>query len=71
MLMYWGVVPFHVETEGDDVSLTAEHAIEAARDRGFLKKGDITVVTTGDPKTSVTLEDKITSTNVVCVAQVR
>ena len=71
MLMYWGVVPFHVETEGDDVSLTAEHAIEAARDRGFLKKGDITVVTAGDPKTSVTLEDKITSTNVVCVAQVR
>lgn len=71
MLMYWGVVPFHVETEGEDVSLTAAHAIDAARDRGFLKKGDITVVTAGDPATSVTLEDKITSTNVCCVAQVR
>ena len=71
MLMYWGVVPFHVSTEGDDVSLTAARAIEAARDRGYLKKGDITVVTAGDPTTSVTLEDKVTSTNVVCVAQVR
>ena len=70
MLMYWGVVPFHVETEGEDVSLTAAHAIDAARDRGFLKKGDITVVTAGDPATSVTLEDKITSTNICCVAQV-
>ena len=71
MLMYWGVVPFHVSTEGDDVSLTAARAIEAARDRGYLEKGDITVVTAGDPTTSVTLEDKVTSTNVVCVAQVR
>ena len=71
MLMYWGVVPFLAETEGDDVSLTAAHAIDAARDCGFLKQGDITVVTAGDPATSVTLEDKITSTNICCVAQVR
>ena len=71
MLMYWGVVPFHVATESGEASLTSKLAIEAARHYGFLKQGDITVVTAGDPATSVTLEDKITSTNVVCVAQVR
>lgn len=71
MLMYWGVVPFHVATESGEASLTSKLAIEAARHYGFLKQGDITVVTAGDPATSVTLEDKVTSTNVVCVAQVR
>ena len=46
-------------------------AIDAAKERGYVKKGDVAVVTVGDPKTSVTLADKITSTNVVYVAQVR
>ena len=37
----------------------------------IVKAGDLTVATAGDPRMSVQLEDKVSSTNVAYVAQVR
>ncbi len=71
MIMYWGVEPHLAALTQDTVDNTVTKAIEAAKERGYVKEGDVTVVTVGDPKTSVSLADKITSTNVVYVAQVR
>ena len=71
MLMYWGVEPHLAAITQGTVDDTVTVAIDAAKERGYVKKGDVAVVTVGDPKTSVTLADKITSTNVVYVAQVR
>ena len=71
MLMYWGVEPHHAAITQGTVNETIEKAVDAAKERGYVRKDDVTVVTAGDPHTSVTLEDRITSTNVVYVAQVR
>ncbi|AEB06441.1 pyruvate kinase [Coriobacterium glomerans PW2] len=71
MIMYWGVDPYLASITQMNASETITAAVEAAKERGYLRKDDVTVVTAGDPKTSVTLEDRITSTNVVFVAQVR
>ena len=71
MIMYWGVEPHLEALTQDTVDNTVTRAIDAAKERGYVKEGDVTVVTVGDPKTSVSLADKITSTNVVYVAQVR
>ncbi|HIR91158.1 MAG TPA: pyruvate kinase [Candidatus Limicola stercorigallinarum] len=71
MIMYWGVEPHLAAITQGTVDDTVTVAIDAAKERDYLKKGDVAVVTVGDPKTSVTLADKITSTNVVYVAQVR
>ena len=38
---------------------------------GYVEAGDLTVATAGDPRMSVQLEDKVSSTNVAYVAQVR
>ena len=46
-------------------------AIETAKELGYVKTGDLTVATAGDPRMSVQLEDKVSSTNVAYVAQVR
>ena len=70
MTVYWGVDP-HLGNATGDVQFVVKHSVEEAKELGYVDKGDITVVTAGDPETSVTLEDKITSTNVVYVAQVR
>lgn len=72
MIMYWGVVPHLAavsQESGADDTIVA--AVEAAKEAGYLETGDVTVVTAGDPRTSVTLEEKNSSTNVVYVAQVR
>ena len=47
-----------------------QKAIQAAKDCGCVEKNDLAVVTVGDPKTSIALADKITSTNVAYVVQV-
>ena len=46
-------------------------AIETAKELGYVEAGDLTVATAGDPRMSVQLEDKVSSTNVAYVAQVR
>ena len=71
MLMYWGVEPHLAAITRGTVDDTVAKAIEVAKERGFVEKDDVCVVTVGDPKTSTTHGDKSTSTNVVYVAQVR
>ena len=70
MCMCWGVEPW-IGTETGDVHFVITNAIDEAKKHGVVNTGDITVVTAGDPSTSITLSDQITSTNVVYVAQVR
>jgi pyruvate kinase len=50
----WGVMPFLIKEEQDTFELF-KHAVETAEEKGFLKQGDVTVITAGVPlKTSGT-----------------
>ncbi len=71
MLLYWGVIPRQAEITQGTVNGTIVKAVETAKELGFVEKGDLTVATAGDPRLSVQLEGKISSTNVAYVAQVR
>lgn len=71
MIMYWGVEPHLAAITQGTVNGTIVKAIETAKELDYVEKGDITVATAGDPRMSVQLEDKISSTNVAYVAQVR
>ncbi len=70
MTIYWGVDPV---TEGEigDKRYVVRTALEVAKRRGVVRVGDVAVLTVGDPDTSITFSDGVTSTNVVHVAQVR
>ena len=57
--------------DGQLVNGTIVKAIETAKELGYVETGDLTVATAGDPRMSVQLEDKVSSTNVAYVAQVR
>ncbi|MDM8162638.1 pyruvate kinase [Collinsella intestinalis] len=70
MIMYWGVEPHYAAITQGTVDDTVQKAIQAAKDCGCVEKNDLAVVTVGDPKTSIALADKITSTNVAYVVQV-
>lgn len=44
----WGVTPIVIKEENDTFELFS-HAVESAKEKGYLEKGDITVVTAGVP----------------------
>ena len=59
------------DREKGTVNGTIVKAIETAKELGYVEAGDLTVATAGDSRMSVQLEDKVSSTNVAYVAQVR
>ena len=71
MIMYWGVEPHLAAITQGTVNGTIMKSIETAKGLGFVQEGDLTVATAGDPRMSVQLDGKATSTNVAYVAQVR
>lgn len=71
MIMYWGVEPHLAAISQGTVNGTIMKSIETAKELGFVQEGDLTVATAGDPRMSVQLDGKATSTNVAYVAQVR
>ena len=71
MIMYWGVEPHLAAITQGTVNGTIMKSIETAKELGFVQEGDLTVATAGDPRMSVQLDGKATSTNVAYVAQVR
>ncbi len=46
--MVWGAIPVILENKKDVFELF-DHALEAAEEKGYLHKGDITVITSGVP----------------------
>jgi len=48
MMIYWGVTPILGKQESDSNDMV-EHAIGAAEKAGLVKKGDLCVITAGDP----------------------
>lgn len=66
---YWGVKCFVTE-DSDNFNGTIEIALKEAKNLGLVKKGDLVVITAGDPKTSPVQGDYSTSTNMVMVCQV-
>ncbi|MDK2809009.1 MAG: pyruvate kinase [Clostridiales bacterium] len=44
----WGIYPLHIREEQDTEELF-EHAVKEVMDTGFLKQGDLTVITAGVP----------------------
>ncbi|MDO4803921.1 MAG: pyruvate kinase [Lachnospiraceae bacterium] len=48
MQLYWGVIPFAGKKEKNQYILI-DHSIQIVKDKGFLKEGDMVVITAGDP----------------------
>ena len=48
MQMYWGVTPFAGKKEKNQY-LLIDHSIQIVKDKGYVKEGDIVVITAGDP----------------------
>lgn len=65
---YWGVEAFKSTTQGT-LSATIYDALNIAKAHGVLKRDELAVVTAGDPQTSPSTGDYITSTNLMMVAQ--
>lgn len=68
MVVYWGRYPHRAEITQGTVNGTIVKAIETLKELGYVEAGDLTVTTAGDPRMSVQLEDKVSSTNVAYVS---
>ncbi len=75
MQLYWGVTPLLGDAKG-----SIDHVIAASRDAvsaaGYVRRGDVAVITAGDPKTSPIIpgDDDVpvaAPTNVMHVVQIR
>ena len=66
----WGVYAYKT-TEQGSLSATLYESLERAKEEGLVGRGDVVVITSGDPQTSPQQGDYITSTNMAMVAQVQ
>ncbi len=66
----WGVQAIKT-TEQGSLSATCYNALTVAKERGVVKTGDLVVITAGDPQTSPSQGDYITSTNMAMVSQIQ
>lgn len=66
----WGAYAF-LSTEQASLQDTLYNALSVAKANGVVEPGDIVVITAGDPKTNPRVDDYMTSTNMLMVAQVQ
>ena len=66
----WGVKAYKT-TEQGSLSATCYNALTVAKEQGLVDAGDLVVITAGDPQTSPSQGDYITSTNMTMVSQVQ
>ena len=66
----WGVLGILTEEQETHID-ACYHAIEVAKERGFVDVNDLVVVMAGDPETTPFDEEYVSSTNMIMVAQVR
>ena len=66
----WGVDAYKT-TEQGSLSATCYNALTVAEENGVVDTGDLVVVTAGDPQTSPSQGDYITSTNMAMVSQIQ
>ena len=66
----WGVDAYKT-TEQGSLSATCYNALTVAKEHGVVDTGDLVVVTAGDPQTSPSQGDYITSTNMTMVSQIQ
>ena len=66
----WGVDAYKT-TEQGSLSATCYNALSVAKENGVVDTGDLVVVTAGDPQTSPSQGDYITSTNMAMVSQIQ
>lgn len=67
---YWGVTAYKTPEQGS-LSATCYNALRVAKEHGVVSKGQLVVITAGDPQTSPSQGDYITSTNMTMVAQIQ
>ena len=67
---FWGVFAYKTMEQGS-LSSTLYASLERAKEEHLVGKGDVVVITSGDPQTSPQQGDYITSTNMAMVAQVQ
>ena len=66
----WGVDGYKT-TEQGSLSSTCYNALTIAKEQGVVNTGDLVVITAGDPRTSPSQGDYITSTNMTMVSQIQ
>lgn len=66
---YWGVTVLMGVAKGT-LSETIHNAIVTVKGNDLIQEGDMVIITAGDPKTSPSQGDYITSTNMLMVAQI-
>ncbi|MBQ3283185.1 MAG: pyruvate kinase [Atopobiaceae bacterium] len=67
--LYWGV-ECYPSTLMPSMEATVRSALSLTKEHGIAAQGDLAIVTVGDPRTSPTQGEYVTSTNVLMVCQV-